>query len=201
MIDVSSLGLIAEGNKRACHRHPHDAGKCLKVALSDDGHADTAREDREYARLGIARLHGDVPLPRHFPPLETNRGPAAVRELVRDADGAVSATLLDELTPVTLARQPDGWRRALTSFTDWLWCHSVVATDMTPNNICVRYAEDGSPSFLLIDGLGHRDRWPLIEQFQTARRWKLRRHFVKRGLTDLPALLAVSEGHRRRRTG
>ena len=189
VLDTATLEFLASGSHRRCYLHPEHAYRCIKVAYRPEGETESLRELRQHRLLarrpgfdydGLARLYGVLP---------TSEGLGRVHELVcNQTDGRPAPTLIEAFTTEALAEDAARWQQAIRRFRRWLARHAVIATDMTPQNLCVVTEPGGTLRLVLIDGLGHKDPWPLVDYLRPLARLRMRRHVHRRGLDDLSVL-------------
>ena len=57
--------------------------------------------------------------------------------------------------------------------------HKVFASDLKPRNICCKILKDNSVVFVIVDGIGHRDVFPLADWFSFFSKLKIKRRFKR----------------------
>lgn len=195
MIHLNSDFYLSKGRTRECFRDPRDPSKCIKVDFARKGYRQTAKEAKYYQKLRRIKpnLVYDF-IPNFYGMVETDRGWGGVFDLVLDEDGAeVSLTLGHYLQNGSIARDPATWDLALTRFLGRLMETGVIVRDLNPGNLCARRMLDGSMQLVAIDGIGHRDFFPLCDYFLRVARRKLRRHIAHKGMNSIPILLDRTE--------
>ena len=65
--------------------------------------------------------------------------------------------------------------------------HKVFVGDLRARNICVKILMDNTIELIVIDGIGHRDFFPLADWFEFFSRKKVERRFIKANLHSLDA--------------
>ena len=92
MIEINSSDIVGKGLHRECHAHPEDNNLCIKVAVNENI-KETLREQKYYLFLKKRGISWDM-LPKFYGNIETNMGPGAVFDLIRNHD-AVSLKRLN----------------------------------------------------------------------------------------------------------
>ncbi|WP_444898276.1 YrbL family protein [Microbulbifer sp. SSSA005] len=96
-------------------------------------------------------------LPRWFGIQETSLGPAAVTDMILDADGNPAPTLRQYLNKYGLNTEV---RESLQHFSEWLLEYEVLTKNLIAHNLVLR-KEQGKLQTYLIDGLGCSSFLPL----------------------------------------
>ena len=166
---------IARGKERTCFLHPQDATKIIKIS-SGDIDIQSRREIDFYERLKRTNLSDYRHLPRYYGTVQTNLGRGIVLDLIRDADGRVSSSLLWHLErgfPLTEAEDQ------LRSLKQYLLDNLIIFNhDLFAGNLLLQKIDDGSSRLVVIDGLGDvvsiawLNRFPSHVRSKINRRWE-----------------------------
>lgn len=152
-IELSDNSIIGRGSKRECHAHPTDTNLCVMVARAPE--RINAQHPNIVEWLCSIRLdQRGAPFDHRFKCYgwtHTNRGLGLVIELVRDANGSPSQTVIKAIKNgnLKLKQMP----RLLTDLQTWALNHDVTVHSPSKDNIVVRICND-QPTLVLIDGIG-----------------------------------------------
>lgn len=160
MLKLDSSKLIGRGLRRECYFHPEDDTRCIKVVVAGD-HKETVREQSYYRLLEKRGISWDM-LARFYGNIETNRGPGAVFELIRDYTGEVSNTLEyyfssdheSELDYRLLTR-------LLPVLKQYLLRWKIVTMSIRPQNIVYKRINHAEAKLVIIDNIGNSDFIPI----------------------------------------
>ena len=160
MLILESSQLIGRGLRRECYFHPEDENKCVKVVVAGD-HKETAREQSYYRLLAKRRISWKM-LSRFYGNTETNRGPGAVFELIRDYNGEVSKTLGHYLaTTGDFGFDHQKLLRALPLLKQYLLQYKIVTMSINPDNIAFKKVSASEGNLVVIDNIGNSDFIPI----------------------------------------
>jgi len=198
MLTLKSSFLIGRGLRRECYFHPDDENKCVKVVVAGD-HKETVREQSCYRLLEKRDISWKM-LARFFGNDETNRGPGAVFELIRDYNGEVSKTLehyiaADNSTDIDY----QDLSRALPVLKQYLLKWKIVTMDIKPQNIVYQKVHESEGVLVVIDNIGNSDFIPICNYVDFMARQKICRkwqHFedsLAKNYTQNRALQQVLE--------
>ena len=178
MLKLESSSLIGRGLRRECYFHPGDENKCVKIVVGGD-HKETVREQSYYRLLEkrtiswkmLARFHGNV---------ETDRGPGAVFELIRDYNGAVSKTLEHYFS----AKNDTDFdyqelSRALVRLKQYLLQWKIVTMSIKPQNIVFKKTNESEGVLVVIDNIGNSDFIPICNYVDIMAMRKVRRKWQR----------------------
>ncbi len=175
---LSAQDFVAEGTDRKCYRHPTLPDCCIKVLHPQRRQGRFWREIRYFASL--QRRHVDFGhVAEYRGRVDTNMGPGAVFELVRDDDERVSRSLEHYLQMNDpefnrwIAAEIEVLKQDL--FEQW-----VVVHDLNPTNILVQRTGYDSYRLVVIDGIGHNHFIPLASYSRRFARKKLTRVWNRR---------------------
>jgi len=174
MLTLESSSLIGRGLRRECYFHPGDENKCVKVVVAGD-HRETVREQSCYRLLENRAISWKM-LARFYGNAETNRGPGAVFELIRDYNGEVSKTLehyiaAENSTDINY----QDLSRALPVLKQYLLKWKIVTMDIKPQNIVYKKSNESEGALVVIDNIGNSDFIPICNYVDFMARQKIRR--------------------------
>lgn len=192
MLKLEIDHLIGSGWSRFTFQHPDDWTRCIKIDHEDNLRPETPREVAYYQRLKRARGQSSFQSIVNFHGIvATNLGRGGVFELVRnETDGQQSKNLFDFVQSHGLTRTRTRLRDALTQLNRLMLEEAVTVIDAHPRNFCVRELSNGQLQLVAVDGMGHRDYFPLCEYWPWFGRRKIHRYAERFSLTSLEDLLA-----------
>ena len=178
MLTLESSQLIGRGLRRECYLHPGDENKCVKVVVAGD-HKETAREQSYYRLLENRTISWEM-LARFYGNAETNRGPGAVFELIRDYNGAVSKTLEDYIsdTDSTDFNYQD-LSRALPVLRHYMLKWKIVTMTLRPGNVVFKKNRASGGTLVIIDNIGNTDFIPICNYVDFIALRKIRRKWQR----------------------
>ena len=190
MLTIKEEDYIAEGLARKCFYHPDNRDLCIKVGKPGIEEEHLYKEIKYYKKIRkkdtskfgypfYAQYYGEAP---------TNLGTGFIYDLVKDeTTNNISLTLRHYLEmdncPFTDAQIVD----ALHRLKNQMIAHRVFVGDLRARNLCCKVLTDGSMELVVIDGIGHRDFFPLADWFSYYAKKKVERRFVKANLHSLEA--------------
>lgn len=176
MIELTPDTLIGKGLHREVYVHPDDSNKCIKVVVLR-GEEETKREQAYYRRLQKQNISWNS-LPKFYGNVDTNMGPGAVFDLVRDDDGQVSKTMAYYLD--NLAQYQDKQSEfidALKRLKQDLQNQNIVSMAIKPKNMVIRQTQ-GKLDCLMVDNIGDSTLIPIalysnyFAQKKINRKWR-----------------------------
>ena len=174
MLTLKSSSLIGRGLRRECYFHPDDENKCIKVVVAGD-QKETVREQVCYRLLEKRNISWKM-LARFYGNVETNRGPGAVFELIRDYSGDVSKTLEHYLsTDNSIDLNYQDLSRALPVLKQYLLNWKIVTMDIKPQNIVYKKNNTSEGALVVIDNIGNSDFIPVCNYVDFMAVRKIRR--------------------------
>jgi hypothetical protein len=177
MLELSAATLVGKGLHREVHVHPDDDSKCVKVVVLR-GEEETRREQAYYRFLQRRNIDW-ISLPQFYDNEETNMGPGAVFDLIRDDDGQVSKTLefyLDNLS--STPELVESISQALLSLKLDLLEQNIITMTLKPKNMVLQLRNDGMRC-LIIDNIGNSDIVPISSYVRFFGRKKIERKWGK----------------------
>ena len=174
MLTLETSQLIGRGLRRECYFHPEDESKCVKVVVAGD-HKETVREQSYYRLLEKRGISWKM-LARFYGNVETNRGPGAVFELVRDYNGNVSRTLAHYFSAVDAADLSyQMLSRELPLLRQYLLQWKIVTMSIKPDNIALKKVNASEGHLVVIDNIGNSDFIPICNYVDFMAVRKIRR--------------------------
>lgn len=177
MLELSAATLVGKGLHREVHVHPDDDSKCVKVVVLR-GEEETRREQAYYRFLQRRNIDWNS-LPQFYGNEDTNMGPGAVFDLIRDDDGQVSKTLEFYLDNLSSTPEPvESISQALLSLKWDLLEQNIITMTLKPKNMVVQRRNDGMRC-LIIDNIGNSDIVPISSYVRFFGRKKIERKWGK----------------------
>lgn len=181
MLQLNTAKPFAIGGKRECYIHPKNSGICIKIHRQDSLPNFLRRQaswwrsfrkndnafDENYSDWMVLSKLASINNPliwQHLPHfhgwVETDRGRGLAIELLRDADGLISRTLLDWI-----------WKNGTTEVIEdsinkfiLFWeSNTIPSRSLGLHNIVVQETQDNSCRLVLIDGLGSTQFFPFTK--------------------------------------
>ena len=177
MLELSAATLVGKGLHREVHVHPDDDSKCVKVVVLR-GKEETRREQAYYRFLQRRNIDW-ISLPQFYGNEETNMGPGAVFDLIRDDDRQVSKTLafyLDNLSSTPELVESIG--QALIKLKWDLLEQNIITMTLKPKNMVLQLRNDGVRC-LIIDNIGNSDIVPISSYIRFLGKKKIERKWSK----------------------
>jgi len=156
MIELLPEQLFGKGLHRECYVHPDNDNLCIKVVVLR-GEEETRREQAYYKLLQKKNIAWDM-LPQFHGVVETNMGPGAVFDLIRDPDGPVAKTLEHYLESAELTLDNyQGIKQSLMLLKDYLIAQNVMTMTIKPKNIVYQRRDAHQGLCIIIDNIGNSD--------------------------------------------
>ena len=187
MVRIHDEDYIGEGEIRTCYVHTNDANLCIKIPKPHVTRAYISKEILYF--LKIAKRNTN----RYQYPFyssykgeeETNLGLGQVFELIRDeTTGKISKTLEFYLKNTGLI-QDNVLENALYALKQHMIKFKVFTRDLRARNLCCKLLKDGTVQLIIIDGIGHRDFFPLADWFLFFSKKKIERTYKKWRFTSI----------------
>ncbi len=188
MLQLNSSHYIAEGLARTCYQHPENSKLCVKIGKPDVEVVHLYKEIKYFNKIKnkdiskyeypfYAMYHGEI---------ETNLGTGFVYDIIKDEPtNKISLTLRHYLEMDNSPFSDAYIVQELHRLKQQMITHKVHVGDLRARNICVKVLKDNSMQLIVIDGLGHRDFFPLGDWFHYFAKQKVERRFVKNKLHSL----------------
>ena len=165
---------IGQGMERTCYPHPEDARKVIKVS---EGETDIQTR-REVSFYRILNRRNNVPythIPQYHGPVKTNRGVGHIYDLICDADGGVSESLL---SCFKRGNRLTEYASRLADLKTYFLDHLIVfGGDVEPGNILVQRMWTGQSRLVVIDGIGDGVLIPWLNKISSHVRKKIHRRW------------------------
>ncbi|WP_296312545.1 YrbL family protein [Winogradskyella sp. UBA3174] len=190
MVQLNDSLYIAEGVARKCYHHPENTNLCIKIGKPEIAKDHLYKEINYYSKIQkkdtsqfsypfYSKFRGEI---------STNLGTGFVYDLIKDEPSQkISLTLRHYLemedSPISDATIINELKRLKQQMIE----HKVFVGDLRARNICVKILKDTSIQLIVIDGLGHRDFFPLADWFHHYAKKKVERRFIKSNLHSLEA--------------
>jgi len=160
MITLSPATMIGKGLHRECFIHPDDKNKCIKVVVNGN-QQETDREQGYYHLLEKRNISWAM-LPRFYGNIDTNMGPGAVFDLIRDHDGNVSNSLEYYLADTAyVVKHKQQLLLALASLKTYLLANNIVSMPIKSKNILYQTKNHATGTLYLVDNIGNADFIPI----------------------------------------
>ncbi|WP_460218480.1 YrbL family protein [Psychroserpens sp. MEBiC05023] len=188
MIEIKDKHYISEGLARVVYFHPDNHDLCIKIGKPDIEVEHLYKEIKYYHKIRTrdastfeypfyAKYHGEV---------MTNKGVGFVYDLVKDETSQdISLTLRHYLEMDNSPISDKLIMAELNRLKQQMITHKIFVADLRARNICCQLFEDGSLRLIVIDGIGHRDFFPLADYFSYYAKQKVERRFEKAHLNNL----------------
>lgn len=190
MIEIKDSHYIAEGLARKVYYHPDNNDLCIKIGKPEIEEEHLYKEIKYYHKIKnkdtskfdypfYVKYHGEV---------DTNLGTGFVYDLIKDETTQnISLTLRHYLEMDDAPFSDEQFIEGLNRLKSEMIKHKVFVGDLRARNICVKILKDKSIELIVIDGIGHRDFFPLADWFEHYAKKKVERRFLKANLHSLEA--------------
>nr|WP_321237399.1 YrbL family protein [uncultured Psychroserpens sp.] len=190
MVNIQKEHYISEGLARQVYFHPENNDLCIKIGKPDIEVNHLYKEIKYYQKIKskntsafeypfYAKYHGEV---------STNLGTGFVYDLIKDeVSQEISLTLRHYLEMEDSPILDAVFLTELGRLKQQMIAHKVFAADLRARNICCQRFKDGSVRLIIIDGIGHRDFFPLADYFNHFAKQKVERRFATAHLNSLSA--------------
>lgn len=187
MLSLNHEFYIGEGEIRKCYQHPDKELLCIKIPRKHVTREYTFKEILYFKKLSrrdksgykypfYSDFHGEI---------KTSIGDGQVFDLIKDeTTGKTSKTLEFYLQESTAISDDKLWK-ALQELKTQMTIHKVFTRDLRSRNLCCKILKNNSVQIIIIDGIGHRDFFPLADIFHYFSKKKIDRTFEKWHFTSL----------------
>lgn len=189
MLKLKPSHLIGKGLHRECYVHPNQNDLCIKILVNKNGYKEVAREQAYYKLLQKRNISWEI-LPKFYGNFETNLGPGAVFDFIRDFDGKASKSLEYYLSSIENTKQYySGLSEAISNLRNILLREKIITMTLKAKNIVYKRTSDTKGILVIIDNIGNSDFIPIANYIpfmadkKIARKW---RRFEKMLLTGYP---------------
>ena len=182
MLILNKDHYIGEGEIRFCYYHPDNMNLCVKIPRETTTRNYTLKEIKYFKKLSkrykrnysykfFSDFQGEV---------LTNHGLGQIFDLILDYNSnEVSKTLEYYLLHSNIVSD-DKIESALIKLKQMMIKHRVFTRDLRSRNICCRLINSKNDiELIIIDGIGHRDFFPLADWFYYFSRKKVERIFKR----------------------
>jgi len=194
MIEIKDEHYIAEGLARKCYYHPDDTNLCIKVGKPEIEVKHLYKEIHYFDKI----KHKDITkyaypfYANYLGEVTTNLGVGFVYDLIKDETTKNISLTLRHYLEMPDAPFSDGmFVKGLDLLKQQMITHKVFVGDLRARNICVKILKDNTFQLIIIDGIGHRDFFPLADWFHYFAKKKVERRFLKANLHSLTAQRAL----------
>lgn len=180
MIKLESNNYIGEGEIRTCYVHPEDNLLCIKIPKPEVTREYTYKEILYFQKISKRnKTNFKYPFYSDFKgEVETNFGLGQVFDLVRDEQtGEISKTLEYYLKKERHIISDEKLIDAIMLLKQQMTEFKVFTRDLRARNLCCKICKDNSVQIIIIDGIGHRDFFPLADYFNYFSMKKIERTF------------------------
>ena len=190
MIEIKDEHYISEGLARKVYYHPDNNDLCIKIGKPEIEVDHLYKEIKYYKKIRnkdtskfdypfYVAYHGEV---------ETNLGTGFVYDLIKDeTTGNVSLTLRHYLEMENSPYSDEVLIEGLNRLKSEMINHKIFVGDLRARNICCKILKNKHLQLIVIDGIGHRDFFPLADWFHFFAKKKVERRFLKGNLHSLKA--------------
>ena len=188
MLILNKDHYIGEGEIRFCYYHPDNMNLCVKIPRETTTRNYTLKEIKYFKKLSkrykrnysykfFSDFQGEV---------LTNHGLGQIFDLILDYNSnEVSKTLEYYLLHSNIVSD-NKIESALIKLKQMMIKHRVFTRDLRSRNICCRLINSKNDiELIIIDGIGHRDFFPLADWFYYFSRKKVERIFKRWKLNSL----------------
>ena len=187
MVVLNEKHYIGEGLIRTCYVNPEDKNQCIKVPKPHVERNYTYKEILYYLKLHKRdRSAYDYSFYSDYKgEITTNLGVGQIFDLIRDEPtGTVSKTLEYYLGNESLIDGETLWE-ALLKLKAQMTFFKVFTRDLRARNLCCKLLNNNTIQIIIIDGIGHRDFFPLADYFNHFSKKKIERTFKKWHFTSI----------------
>lgn len=187
MIQIEEKHYIGRGISQYCYIHPDNDNICLKIRRKRKKNPNDPRIDREIRYYKKIQKKTNLPfIAKYHGQKITNLGSASSFDLIKDeTTNTVSLPLSDYLKMDNSPFSDDLFISELEKLKRKLIKHKIIVRDLKANNICCKVLKDNSIELIVIDGVGHRDFFPLVEWFSVFTKRKMDKIFFTRKLYSM----------------
>ena len=172
---------FTEGGRAKCYYHPDDDDLCIKIKKPIENDERMHQEVEYMMKLKTKDKRYDYPFyATYHGVIETNFGVGHVYDLIRDETTQNRSLTLSHYREMTESPFSDVTIKvALMRLKKQMIAHKVFANDLHAKNICCRILADGGMECVVVDGLGHRDFFPVADYFHFFAKKKVERRFLR----------------------
>tara|TARA_B100000963_G_C22447345_1_gene589430 strand:- start:270 stop:875 length:606 start_codon:yes stop_codon:yes gene_type:complete len=173
---------IGEGEIRFCYYHPDDMNLCVKIPRENTTRNYTLKEIKYFKKLSkrnkqkygykfFSDFQGEV---------LTNLGLGQKFDLIRDYSSNEVSKTLEHYLLHSSKISDNKIESAIMTLKQMMIKHRVFTRDLRSRNICCRLVNSNNDiELIIIDGIGHRDFFPLADWFYFFSKKKVERIFER----------------------
>ncbi len=182
MLILSKDHYIGEGEIRFCYYHPDDMNLCVKIPRENTTRNYTLKEIKYFKKLSkrnkqkygykfFSDFQGEV---------LTNLGLGQKFDLIRDYSSNEVSKTLEHYLLHSSKISDNKIESAIMTLKQMMIKHRVFTRDLRSRNICCRLVNSNNDiELIIIDGIGHRDFFPLADWFYFFSKKKVERIFER----------------------
>ena len=182
MLVLSKDHYIGEGEIRFCYYHPYDMNLCVKIPRENTTRNYTLKEIKYFKKLSkrnkqkygykfFSDFQGEV---------LTNLGLGQKFDLIRDYSSNEVSKTLEHYLLHSSKISDNKIESAIMTLKQMMIKHRVFTRDLRSRNICCRLVNSNNDiELIIIDGIGHRDFFPLADWFYFFSKKKVERIFER----------------------
>lgn len=178
--------LIGEGATQKCFKHPTNKNLCVKIPKEGINIKKLNNELRYYKKINkrVKEINYNF-FSKFYYEIETSLGKGYVYDLVRDQkNGNVSKTLAHYLLEENKTFSDKILYEAFNRMTEMMIKYKIIMQDFWAVNICCRILKNNKIEMVIIDGLGHKDKIPLVDYSSFLSRKKIERRLKRNKFLD-----------------
>ncbi len=187
LITLDKSLYIGEGLERICYEHPSNPNLCIKVVQPTAKIKHVYNEIKYYQKIRnknkakfeypfYASYHGEV---------ETNFGIGFIYDLIKDETTQQTSLTLRHYIENSTTISDQEIISGLKKLKSEMIKHKVFAGDLRARNICCKILKNKKIEFIIVDGIGHRDFFPIADWLSYFAKKKVERRFFKAKLHSL----------------
>ena len=184
MITLTEDTFIGRGSHRACHIHPENPNRCIKIGEINS--KESLRERKCYRLLQKRDISWDA-LSRFYGLVDTNLGTGAVFDLIRDYDGKISKNLDYYLEKYSENTEENRLQRdslygeithSIKQLKVDLLANKILVRSLLGENILFKKISENQGRLVIIDNIGNSDFLPICDfvgffaKKKIQRKWK-----------------------------
>lgn len=180
MILLDDQYYIAEGEIRKCYIHPSNEELCIKIPKPEI--------TLEYINKELIYFH-KIRNKKNFDYLffsnfkgikDTTLGKGYLFDLIRDENSnKISKTLQQYLEMENAPFSDEILMKGVLRLKEQMIRSKIFTRDLRPRNICCKILNNNTLEMIIIDGIGHRDFFPVADWFHYYSKKKVNRSFSK----------------------
>ncbi len=174
---------IAEGLVKKCYSHPSNINLCVKLCKPENKATKQLKKELNYLNKIQKKDCGNLSFPffsKFLGTVKTNLGEGYLYDLVFDeTTGNNSKTLEFYLNNKNSNDFDTELKKAIDTLKNQMISNKVFANDLIARNICCKILRDNTLQLVIVDGMGHRDFFPIAEYLPYFAKKKVERRLSK----------------------